>query len=347
MTADKYHELCRILAAHGEKYPLMTPCDAVKLIYQNEFGGGHLITDRDASLARLRAEYEAVEHDPSLPLFEDIGGGLVRIMLTALDTNIYSLEHLNEDFARSAARHRGEMDRFLEKLVVLKKLTGQGVLPFSADELDAYLSEYIPAGCPMVSHSAQYRRTYRPAYRVIQRRSLFLETRRLILRKFREEDFPDFWAYANDPEMCRMMGRDDMSDPETARFTFDWLKDREERGYGLVLKETGKVIGNLTITLPPPFVVELRELAGKKGRSMSFSLSRQYQRRGLMEEALRAVIAHLFDVEGLDYVNLGHFDFNTASRELQKKLGFTYLTTERFSENGQELVSIENILWRE
>lgn len=176
---------------------------------------------------------------------------------------------------------------------------------------------------------------------------MFLETDRLLVRKFKDEDFADFWAYANDPEMCRMMGRDDMSDPETARFTFHWLKDREERGYALVLKETGRVIGNLTITLPPPFIVELRELAGKKGRAMSFSISRRYQRRGLMEEVLRAVIGHLFEVEELDYINLGHFDFNHASRELQKKLGFTWLTDERFSENGVEMVSIENILWRE
>ena len=174
---------------------------------------------------------------------------------------------------------------------------------------------------------------------------MFLETQRLIIRKFREEDFEAFWAYANDPEMCRMMGRDDMSDPETARFTFSWLKDKEERGYALVLKETGKVIGNLTITLPPPFIVELRELAGKKGRSMSFSLSRHYQRRGLMEEALRAVISHLFESEEMDYINLGHFDFNVPSRELQRKLGFTYLTTERFCEGGTEIVSTENILW--
>jgi RimJ/RimL family protein N-acetyltransferase len=152
--------------------------------------------------------------------------------------------------------------------------------------------------------------------------------------------------YANDPEMCRMMGRDDLSDREAARLTFDWLKDKEERGYALVLKETGKVIGNLTITLPPPYVVELRETAGKKGRSMSFSLSRQYQRQGLMEEALRAVIDHLFGVENMDYINLGHFDFNEASRALQQKLGFIYLATERFWDDGAEIVSIENILWQ-
>lgn len=342
-------ELNHILQAHAKKYPLMAPCDAVKLIYQNEFGGGHLVTDSARSLARLRFEYDSVPHDGTAPLLEEIGNGLVRVMLGALLPDEYSLEALNEDFVRSAAEHSGSKATFLEKLELLRTMTRQGAFPFTPQELEEYLTSYISAGCPMVSHSEGYRAAYRPAYRVILRcrLPLFLETERLILRKFKEEDFADFWAYANDPEMCRMMGRDDMSRPETARFTFDWLKDREERGYALVLKENRWVIGNLTITLPSPSAVELRKLAGKKGRAMSFSLSRQYQRRGLMEEALRAVIAHLFEAEEMDYINLGHFDFNHASRDLQKKLGFSQLTTERFSVDGTEFVVMENILWKE
>ena len=43
-----------ILAAHFEKYPAMRPEDAVKLIYQNEFGPGHMIPDAQRALARLR-----------------------------------------------------------------------------------------------------------------------------------------------------------------------------------------------------------------------------------------------------------------------------------------------------
>lgn len=342
-------ELNHILRAHAKKYPLMAPCDAVKLIYQNEFGGGHLVTDSARSLDRLRSEYDSIPHDGTTPLFEEIGNGLVRVMLGALHPDEYSLDALNEDFVRSAAEHTGDKATFLEKLELLRALTRQSVFAFSPQELEEYLAPYISAGCPMVSHSEGYRAAYQPAYRVVRRicLPLFLETERLVIRKFRDADFADFWDYTNDPEMCRMMGRDDMSDPETARSTFDWLKDREGRGYALVLKENRRVIGNLTITLPSPSVVELRELVGKKGRAMSFSLSRQYQRRGLMEEALRAAITHLFEAEGIDYINLGHFDFNYASRDLQKKLGFSPLTTERFSMGGTEVVVIENILWKE
>ena len=49
---------------------------------------------------------------------------------------------------------------------------------------------------------------------------MFLETERLILRKFREEDFDDFCDYAMDDEMSRMMGRDRISTRADARLAF-------------------------------------------------------------------------------------------------------------------------------
>lgn len=166
------NELTQILTAHTEKYPRMLPQDAVKLIYQNEFGGGHLITDTESSLTRLRAEYAGVEHDPDMPLLENIGGGMVRVMLAALDTEKYPLEALNGGFARSAELHTGSLGGFLQKLDVLKDLTHQGRLSFSPEGLDAYLAGYMAAGCPPVSHSQPYYGAYHPAYRVLHRSCL-------------------------------------------------------------------------------------------------------------------------------------------------------------------------------
>ena len=71
---------------------------------------------------------------------------------------------------------------------------------------------------------------------------MFLETERLILRKFREEDFADYYDYAADREMCRMMGQYDLTDREEARACFDWLKDKEERSYAIVYKDRKSVV---------------------------------------------------------------------------------------------------------
>ena len=158
-------ELRAILIAHAKRYPLMQPTDAVKLIYQNEFGGGHLIRDEQACLNYLRQEYADLEKDPTAPLYEDIGNGIVRVNLAAVKPE--DLEQLGQNFIASAAKHKGTLDSFLNKLEVLHKLTTAGVFTFDVDALNAYLIEYKAAGYPPVSHSEQYRQAYKPSYRII------------------------------------------------------------------------------------------------------------------------------------------------------------------------------------
>ena len=158
-------ELKAILIAHAKRYPLMQPTDAVKLIYQNEFGGGHLIRDEQACLNYLRREYADLEKDQTAPLCEDIGNGIVRVNLTALKEE--DLEQLGKAFIDSAAKHKGTMDSFLNKLEVLRKLANEGVFNFDTNALSSYLTEYKAAGYPAVSHSEQYRQAYKPAYRII------------------------------------------------------------------------------------------------------------------------------------------------------------------------------------
>ena len=160
-------ELDKILRKHAKRYPLMQPTDAVKLIYQNEFGGGHLIRDEEACLNYLRKEYETVEKDPTMPLYEDIGNGIVRVNLAAVKPE--ELEQLGKTFIRSAAEHTGTRERFLQKLDVLRQLTAAGLFGFGIIELEDYLLDYFNSGCLMVSHSEQYRQNYAPAYRVIKK----------------------------------------------------------------------------------------------------------------------------------------------------------------------------------
>ena len=160
-------ELRAILIAHAKRYPLMQPRDAVKLLYQNEFGGGHLIRDEEACLNYLRREYADLEKDATTPLYEDIDNGIVRVNLAAVKPE--DLEQLGRAFIDSAAKHKGTMDRFLNKLEVLRKLANEGVFNFDTNALNAYLSEYEAAGYPAVSHSPEYRQAYKPAYRIIRK----------------------------------------------------------------------------------------------------------------------------------------------------------------------------------
>lgn len=169
MTTGKYTQLRAVLLAHMKQYPLMQPQDCVKLVYQNEFGGGHLIRDERAALSRLQEEYQNTHCTDSLIQAEEIGNGLVRVMLASLDKEQYPLERLNQDFIRSAQLHTGDMNVFLEKLSVLTDLAREGNCPFPLSELEEYLREYRWMGCPPVSHSEAYRGACKPAYRVVRK----------------------------------------------------------------------------------------------------------------------------------------------------------------------------------
>lgn len=166
---DLMFELESVLKFQARRYPLMEPVDAVKLIYQNEFGGGHLIRDVEKCLNYLRLEYTGVVKDPNMQLYEYIGNGIIRVNLAAVTE--MELDQLGREFIRSAAEHTGSMERFLQKLDVLRQSTCKGFLPFGIEELENYLRKYKDAGYPMVSHSEIYRQKYQPAYRIVVSRS--------------------------------------------------------------------------------------------------------------------------------------------------------------------------------
>ena len=155
--------LLAVLRAHALRYPLSEPRDAVKLLYQNEFGGGHLIRDEGACRARLARELGETPQDPLIPPCEEIGGGLVRLMLAAPRVRALGAEEIADLFIASAARPRWSAESFGEKLALLEERLGETGYAFPADALAAFLAGYRAAGCPMLSHSEVYRRAYRPA----------------------------------------------------------------------------------------------------------------------------------------------------------------------------------------
>ena len=164
-----------ILTQHAIKHPLIEPCDAAKLIYQNEFGGGHLISDKEASLKRLKEEYQTVIQSANFPLLEDIGNGIVRVNLAAMDAAGITIRTLNDTFIASSRIIQGTKESFIKKLNVLDKLTEEGIFTFDEFSLHAYLNDYESLGYPLVSHSKIYRDAYKPAYRVVCKK-LMLES---------------------------------------------------------------------------------------------------------------------------------------------------------------------------
>lgn len=163
-----------IILEHFSRYPRMQAQDAVKLLYQSEFAGGHLIDDPSASLLRLEEEYQSVQAEETT-LFTPIGGGLYRLALGAAKARGLLPQTINRLFVYTAKRNKGSMEGFMHKLSLLSALCDEGLLPIASQPLEQHLSDYRAAGCPALNHSTVYREAYAPHYRVV------------------DQAFKDFW----------------------------------------------------------------------------------------------------------------------------------------------------------
>ena len=169
-----------ILIRHWEQYPKMEAQDMVKLIFQSEFGGGHMISDPGMSLERLKKEYEKREWEACAKdsreehlnggcldwrYVEPAGGGMCRIKLAALDLGLEA-ETLNRMFVRSAGEVHGTIEGMKAGLSELLTLCGRKI-GLDRERTQAYIRAYEEKGYPAVSHSEVYRANYHPAYRIV------------------------------------------------------------------------------------------------------------------------------------------------------------------------------------
>ena len=158
-----------LIKKHLESYPKMEIQDVMKLLYQSEFGGGHLISNEEMSLKRIQEEYEHmnVEDMVCMSVIEPIGDKMCRIYLSAI-ANGMKPEVLNQIFVKSANHRTGSVTGLEEKLNQLMQACEQGKLPFEASSVKTVWDEWREEGYPAKSHSVTYREAYHPAYRVIE-----------------------------------------------------------------------------------------------------------------------------------------------------------------------------------
>lgn len=172
MTADT-------LLAHFERYPRMEAQDAVKLIYQMEFGPEHLIRDEKKSLKTLEEEMAALSADAEEALYVPIGNGLCRLNLRACLSRGIEAADINRLLCETAKGVSGDKKRFWQGVRVLQELADADETPFEPVLLDLFLARY-PKTCPPMHHSEMYRRFYQPAYRVVSQKKVkdYLSLRR-------------------------------------------------------------------------------------------------------------------------------------------------------------------------
>lgn len=148
-----------------------------------------------------------------------------------------------------------------------------------------------------------------------------LETPRLLLRRWRDEDLDGFAAVNAQPEVMRYihdgrtLDRAGTAD-RLARYQRHW----DEHGFGLYaveLKETGELAGFTGLAVPV-FLPEIMPAV-----EIGWRLGRAHWGRGLATEAARAVVVHARDGLGLQRLVSIHVVGNEASARVMRKLGMS------------------------
>ena len=149
---------------------------------------------------------------------------------------------------------------------------------------------------------------------------LVIETERLILRPFKQSDLRDFNEYASVPGVGEMAGWKHHETIEKTQEILDMFI-KEDKTFAIVFKKNNKVIGSLGVE---EFELDdkLTEFNSYYGREIGYVLSKDYWGKGIMPEAVGAVIKYLFNDLNLDFLTCGYYDFNNQSKRVQEKCGF-------------------------
>lgn len=161
-----------ILLEHTRRYPQMEPVDYVKLVYHSEFGGGHMIWDRQQALLLLQQDIRRLGAQTACqaPLFEAVGGRMYRMNLSRQLFEIVSPATVTAMFIRTGEMRRGRDERFARKLKQLQQYADEGLLAVSGKQMAQYLDFYVKNGYEPVHHSQAYRQAYHPCYRLVSAR---------------------------------------------------------------------------------------------------------------------------------------------------------------------------------
>ena len=159
----------QLLGHHLMRYPLAQLDDVYKLLHQAALGAGHALDDPTALRERLDAEVAAMGSGPEEPVADAISpdGRLARVHLRAYLEAGHSVQSLFDAFVQTAREYPPSPDKLVKFCGCLADLAGAGGIPFDPAEVSEYFAKIAEDGYPVVTHSAAFRKAYKPAYRVV------------------------------------------------------------------------------------------------------------------------------------------------------------------------------------
>ena len=166
-----------------------------------------------------------------------------------------------------------------------------------------------------------------------------IETERLRLRRFTMDDAEDMYrSWACDPQVTKYLTWPAHESAEVSRAILAlWIPQYEDGAFfnwAIEWKETGAVIGNISV---------VRLFEELEAADIGYCLGRAFWGRGIMTEALRAVMAFLFDEAGLNRVAASHDANNPGSGRVMEKAGMRYEGIMR--QAGRNNTGVCDLVW--
>lgn len=155
---------------------------------------------------------------------------------------------------------------------------------------------------------------------IMHKGTVTIETSRLVLRRFEESDAKDMYErWAGDLEVCKFLSWGPHTSVEASRRRIlSWLEGyKRDNSYvwAIEFKRLGTAIGSISV-----------ELSDDKSDSceVGYCLAKDYWSRGIMSEALIAVMHYLFYEIGYQRIQAKHDTMNVASGRVMQKAGMNF-----------------------
>lgn len=158
-----------------------------------------------------------------------------------------------------------------------------------------------------------------------------IQTDRLILRRAVLEDAePMFRNWATDPEVTKYLTWPPHESVDVTRSLLErWTAEYENDDYYhwmIVLKEIGQPIGSLLVTT-----------AGRaQSAHIGYCIGQNWWRKGIMTEAVQAVVRFLFEEVGYHRIEAMHDPNNPNSGRVMRKCGMKYEGTTHASDRNNQ-----------
>ena len=144
-----------------------------------------------------------------------------------------------------------------------------------------------------------------------------LETVRLLIRPFQEEDADAFFACCQNPNLGNNAGWAPHKTIEESREILQNVFIGQENIWAMILKDTQQLIGSIGIVPDPK-----RE--NPQVRMLGYWLDEAHWGKGYMTEAVQAILNYGFNELQLSLITANCYPHNKRSQQVLERNGFIY-----------------------